>query len=426
MRTNKLTGRLQSIQKRIWLERQIVLTKISQKKTLKRLKGKNQLNCVFFALESSVWKYDKIYTIMSNDKRFCPTILVCPIVNFGKDNMIRKMEACYSFFNDRGYNVIKAYDENSDTYIDVKSLNPDIVLYTNPYKGLIDDRYYITNLKDVLTIYVPYFINCSIVKGFSNNQPLHNLVWRKYVETEYEFQLAKVEQRRRGQNVVYTGYPGIEQLIDKGYKPESNPWKVNNTDLKRIIWAPHHTIEKGQFGHTCFLDYCDFMLEMVSKYENSVQFVFKPHPVLRNKLDVLWGKEKTDLYYSRWASLPNSTIHENDYVDLFLTSDAMIHDSGSFIVEYLYVNKPVMRTISDLPLTDQFNKFGLACLKQYYLSNTKDEVESFIVNVINDKDPMREQRTKFVNDVLMPKGSPSQNIVNDILDSIDNLILYRN
>ena len=50
----------------------------------------------------------------------------------------------------------------------------------------------------------------------------------------------------------------------------------------------------------------------------------------------------------------------------------------------------------------------------------------FIQNVINDVDPLKEQRTNFLNEVLMPKGSPSQNIINDILDSIDNQILYRN
>ncbi len=360
----KFKALLGLIQNKTWLEYQIFRAKRMQKHTLKRVKGKKTLNCVFLAVDSSTWKYDGVYHIMAKDNRFNPTILVCPVVNFGKENMLRKMESCYGFYKDLGYNVIKSYNEKEDTYVDISTLNPDIVFYTNPYKRLIDDRYYISNLNDVLTVYVPYFINCSVVKGFSNNQPLHNLVWRKYAETEYELQLSKLEQRRHGQNVVYTGYPGIELLIDKRYTPESKPWRLDNPNLKRIIWAPHHTIEKGKFGHTCFLEYCDFMIDMVKKYEKSVQFVFKPHPVLRSKLEVLWGKEKTETYYNLWANLPNATIHEADYIDLFLTSDAMIHDSGSFIVEYLYVNKPVMRTINDLPLDHQFNKFGLDCLKR--------------------------------------------------------------
>ena len=56
----------------------------------------------------------------------------------------------------------------------------------------------------------------------------------------------------------------------------------------------------------------------------------------------------------------------------------------------------------------------------------KQDIEVFIQNIIHNIDPLKEQRTKFVNEVLMPKGSPSQNIIDDILDSIDNQILYRN
>ena len=46
--------------------------------------------------------------------------------------------------------------------------------------------------------------------------------------------------------------------------------------------------------------------------------------------------------------------------------------------------------------------------------------------MISGVDPLKVQRTTFLNEVLMPKDSPSQNIIDDILDSIDNQILYRN
>ena len=59
------------------------------------------------------------------------------------------------------------------------------------------------------------------------------------------------------------------------------------------------------------------------------------------------------------------------------------------------------------------------------MARNADDIESFIQDVISGEDSMKEKRTKFISEVLMPKGSPSQNIVNDILDSIDNQILYR-
>ena len=168
------------------------------------------------------------------------------------------------------------------------------------------------------------------------------------------------------------------------------------------------------------------MLDIASKYRKNVLLIFKPHPLLKAKLYKLWGKEKTDIYFLLWKEGENTSISEGEYVDLFLTSDAMIHDSGSFVTEYLFVNKPVMRTINDLPLDKQFNDFALSCLDNYYKAYNKQDIDNFIQNVINGIDPLKEKRTKFVNEVLMPKGSPSQNIIDDILDSIDNQILYRN
>ena len=86
----------------------------------------------------------------------------------------------------------------------------------------------------------------------------------------------------------------------------------------------------------------------------------------------------------------------------------------------------MLRTLNDVPLEDLYNQFALRCLDQYYKAKNEHDIELFIQNIINDVDPLKEQRTNFVNEVLIPKGSPSQNIINDILDSIDNQILYRN
>lgn len=396
-------------------------------KQLKLLSNKKTIRCVFFALFEEIWKYDYVYKIMEENPRFEASILVCPIVNYGHDNMVERMEKCYNAFKRKGYNVIKAY-KGANNYVDVMSeLQPDIVFYTNPYKGLIDDRYFIINLKHVLTVYVPYYFGEG--NGFQTayNSLFCNLLWRRYVETEDHMGYAKKYARTKGRNVVTTGYPGIESLIDKNYTPSDSIWKIKDPSLKRVIWAPHHTMEAvGAWHYSCFLQYCDFMIELANRYRNKVQIIFKPHPLLRNKLNELWGKNRTDIYYSKWDIMDNTSLNEGEYIDLFLTSDAMIHDSGSFLIEYLYVNKPVMRTLNDIPLENLYNSFALKCLDQYYKAYNEQDIEHFIQDVINGVDPLKEQRTKFVNEVLMPKGSPSQNIIDDILGSIDNQILYRN
>ena len=397
----------------------VMKTGREHREALRKLKKKRRLNCVFFALYEEMWKYDGVYRLMTNHPRFNPVVLVCPAVNRGRENMLDKMEQCYTSFKQRGYNVIRSYDKEKDTYVDVRSLlKPDIIFYTTPYPGFIDDRYYITNFKDILTAYVPYFISSNKDYHLSCDLELYNLVWRRYAETELHRQQSIQYAKNKGINVVCSGYPGIEAYL-------SVKKQVKKDGRKCIIWAPHHSIDRnGIIYYSCFFTYCDSMVALAKKYSKEAVFVFKPHPMLKHKLYDRWGKEKTDSYYDQWRQMENTTVNEGSYESLFLESDAMIHDCASFLVEYLYVNKPVMRTLNGEDLNVMFNSFGLQCIDNHYKAYSINDVEQFIQNVINGVDPLMEQRTGFVENVLKPQGLPSQNIIDDILYSIDHQVLY--
>lgn len=396
---------------------------------LKRLKGKKVIKCVFFVLDESDWKYDYVFRKMIVNQRFDPIILVCPWSGFGKEYMLKKLRGAEQYFlQTLKYPVRIAYDYKSDRYLDVrKELNPDIIFYCSPYRATIHPKYYITSFLDRLSVYVPYTFNNSIDYKSFHDELLHNLVWRYYAESEEHKCYSVTNARNKGRNVVVTGYPGIEAYLDNQYVPVQMDWKISNFALKRIIWAPHHTIANtGTVIFSCFLRYYDFMVEMARKYADKVQFVLKPHPLLRPKLEKLWGKDRSDAYFRKWKNMPNTSYTEGNYVDLFLTSDAMIHDSGSFIAEYLFLNKPVMRTMNDYPIEKMYNGFTQRCIDNHYKAYSCKDIEIFILNVIEGKDPMKEKRTHFVNKELKTKGFPSDNILNDLLYSIDNQVLYRN
>ena len=388
--------------------------------TISKLKLKEKKTIVFMALFESVWKLDYLYRLFERDSRFNPIILVCPIVNYGKANMLKQMDACYNRFKVDGYNVIKSYDYKTDSYIDlISDLSPDLIFYTNPYKGLIDDKYYIDRIEGLLSCYVPYYYGEGNLPVFVN-QPVHNLCWKFFVESDYHKSFCEKNMYNKGKNVVVTGYPGVDYFLDSSYKPSDAIWKVDNSNLKRIIWAPHHTIfDSDMISYSCFLKYSDFMLEMAKKYEDKIQIAFKPHPILRNKLDTLWGKEKTDEYYSKWDSLKNTFLKDGDYIDLFLTSDAMIHDSGSFLIEYLYVNKPVMRTDNGQG-NNELNDFAIECLNYYYKAQSESDIENFILDLIDGKDVLKESRTNFINNTLRPHGDklPSENVYDYLCEQL--------
>jgi CDP-glycerol glycerophosphotransferase (TagB/SpsB family) len=195
------------------------------------------------------------------------------------------------------------------------------------------------------------------------------------------------------------------------YSPK-DVWKLQERPKKRIIWAPHHTVDY-LFNFSNFLNYCEDMLQLAEKYQEEVQFAFKPHPVLKFKLINLWGLEKTEEYYKRWENLSNGQIEQGDYIDLFKTSDAMIHDCGSFTAEYLYTQKPVLFQIRDEKVKDEFNSFGQLCFEKHYHAYTIEETETFIREiVINGNDPKAEEREQFYKQYLYPQDGvmPSDKI----------------
>ena len=407
----------------------IIIVKKKQQKKLKELKHKEKIICVILVHFVSMFR-EYLYQKLIECGRFDVYVVISPVCSHGEDNKRRQLTEAFDYLTQKGYsNVIMGYDIERNQYFNIKKeLTPDVIIYTNPYKDLIAKEHYVTNFLDSLSIYIPYYINNTVEYRMAYDELLHNVVWRYYVETEWHKKLSQKYATNHSRNVVVTGYSGVDRFLDKTYKPSVASWKICDSTHKRIIWAPHQTIDSSkEMYYSAFLLIADEMTQLAIKYKNKIQIAFKPHPLLVNSLYKAWGKERTDCYYEKWRNMDNTCIVEGVYSDLFLTSDAIIHDSASFITEYLIINRPALRTYNGRDPQTQFNDFSLACLDHYYKAYNIEDIENFILNVINDIDPMKESRTNFVKSNLLPRNGklPSENILADVLDSIENQKLYR-
>ena len=146
-----------------------------------------------------------------------------------------------------------------------------------------------------------------------------------------------------------------------------------------------------------------------------------PHPFLKSELYKLWGKEKTDKYYECWNQLPNCSINLDSYIELFNESDAMILDSGSFSVEYLFTGKPSLFCYKNDKVVTEFNFFGKEALKMHYGCKSTDDIDEFINNiVVNGNDFMKDKRTAFYYEKLVPPNSSlaNENIYNFLKEKL--------
>ena len=405
-----------------YLKIYLVIFKYSYKKAAKKLKRKSKLKVVFLLIHESVWKYEVLYNLFKNDDRFDPQIVVCPYTSYGDSVAMKEMDMAYMNFKEKKYNVIKSFDDNTKTWIDIKkTIKPDLVFFTNPYR-LTRTSYFIFNFKGILSFYVPYGYMITDRPDMQYNQILHNFVYKIFHESIFHQKQAQKHSLNKGYNSIVTGYPGLDQFFETDINRFRNDhWKSKEKNVKRIIWAPHHTIEKEEnpFNYSNFLDYYDFFLTIADKYKNDIIISFKPHPILKAKLKKHpeWGDERTDNYYKEWENRINCQLNEGDYVDLFTSSDAMIHDSGSFLVEYISTNKPSLYMVRHKSVLTGFSELGDEIIGCHYKSFTKEDVEKFIKQVvIEGNDELKYEREALIKKYLQPPfgKSASQNIMDEI------------
>jgi len=386
---------------------------------LKRLKKNHSVKVGFQVIHRSIWKYDRIYEMMAEDPYFDPVVFVCPYLREDRDQMLEEINVTYDEMKGRGYEVVKTYDELNDCWIDIKqSLNPDIVFYSVPF-DYTRDEYRIHHFTDSLSCYVPYFFTTNGKEGRNYDGPFHNLVWKNFYETDVHKKYAGKYARNKGANVVVTGYPSLDDFLYPSTVQEKDPWPL--PDQKRVIWAPHHTIDgQGQvLNYSTFKKYHSFFQEIAEKYSDSLQIAFKPHPMLKEKLykDKEWGKQRCDEYYQYWDELENGVLELSGYTNLFLSSDALIHDCSSFMVEYLCTSKPPLYLLHDEKVEERLHEFGKMALKQHYQAREEVDIIEFIEKqVLQQKDEKKGHRVEFINQYL--KSQNGQSASSRIIDYI--------
>lgn len=406
------------------IEPGIITKQQSLNKELERkLKGKSIINVCFFVLDDSIWKYDGIYQLMMKHERFNPCLVVTPFMTFSETDRIELMEKTFSAFDNKGYHVFRSYDKNKDVWLDIMDvIKPDIIFYTNPYEAINKKEYYIKKISNVLSCYISYGYMLERYR-WEYDLLFHNLLWLQFSESNENHIISSCLMRTKGTNNIVTGYPLYDTFCLKGI--EKDVWKIKDPTVKRIIWAPHHSIDKK--GISNFISYFEVMFELAEKYKDRIQIAFKPHPLLIQKLYNWpdWGKERTDQYYQKWNDLENGQYEHGDYVDLFLASDAMIHDCMSFTIEYLYTLKPVLFLDRKFNKNGKgklkYNKTGLNSYKLHYHAYTSEDIYDFIEAVVcKGNDCLFEQRKDFFDQNLLPPNGKS--VADNVMDILTNYL----
>lgn len=379
-------------------------------RTIVRLRKQNdKIKVLFVIAELSAWKTELLYLKMKKNERFEPLIGITESLEVpgSKSQLIQYMET-------RCYDYVDLDIENRDIY----DYTPDLLCYYKPYEGSCPQKHsFLKHIKSPC-LFVNYSLTLQKTEA-GLNQIMHNMAWKIFDENILVSEARKNVAHNKGRNCIITGVPVQDELLlpKENYISHWKPLK----ERKKIIYAPHHSLRGTNIGgvdFSTFIEFGEFILSMAKKYNKETQWVFKPHPTLYPKLLKLWPKNKVDAYYHEWEILENGQYENGQYMDLFKYSDAMIHDCGSFVMEYLYTNKPVMFLMHRSPeehLKNQ-NDFGAKAFNVHSHGYNERDIESFILSVINGADPKKQEREDFYNNYLLPPNG--QTACDNIIDAI--------
>lgn len=366
-----------------------------------KVKAGGKVKAVFFVSSASMFPAKPLFEKMLEDRRFDPYLAVIPDNRWKDGHTIEEMEACEKELSSwcPAESMIHIRPDEFDVWLDVLK-DADIVCYPSPYE-LSHFRYnpHYAVGRNFLPICVNYGYYRSIYDRTVMAGQSYAYMWKAFFECE-----ATAEEYRKysaigGTNVDISGYIKMDAYAKVKIEPHSR---------KRILVALHHSVEGGankKLSLANFIEYADFFMALPDKYPE-MDFVFRPHPFLFKILvnRKIWNEQKVNEYIKAIRAKTNVIWSEGgDYFKEFAESDGCIQDCGSYLVEYMYTQKPCCYMLkSPKDIDSKFAPLGKACLEQCYLAYSTEEIEGFVRNVILGKnDPKATSRQSFAKEIMV-------------------------
>lgn len=410
-RAHKVYKELASDLNDVIAKREKTLTVIREK-----IRNGEKVRVAFLHMYATDCQDLSLFDMMLDSPYFDPYFIVNPDVMRSQEHLVFNYKRSLTELTEKygSERVLEGYDAERNTYVDYTDLF-DMASTNNPYDGMAQELFRIIywSHKGIPVFYIPYYymgLTTHTIENFKLTSS--SFLWRFFLPNKASLSLAQEYEAIRGRNVIVTGYPKMDKI---------SQCSVNFRERKRIIIAPHHLIQDEPFCRGGFREYAQDLLTLPSEFPN-VDFVFRPHPQLKEALKAYWSLEQISQWLNKLLENPNVTYStEGDYLDSFVNSDAIIHDCDSFVAECMYFNKPcafVFRKGFDYKAMS--SKFGISFFDNYYSITKKADWFYFIENVvIAGHDDMKNKRERFGSKMVMCNyPHATRTIYNHILKSL--------
>ena len=374
----------------------------------------------FLVCEKEKWNGDQLIQHLEGSGRFDCSFAVhlsSTAARLPHEERALDYEEQVAYFKSKGEVEFELFDPETGHVFPVEDMDYDIVFIQQPW-GAKDFPRRLAGR--ILCAYMHYGFMMMANHGMHYNiNTFHSYLWKYFTQTDSHRMLHLEHDPSANDKIVVTGYPKLDvYFTPPPSRTAVTAWK-NHSDpsRRRIIFAPHHSVERNSLGMATF-PWSGFEVSAMRDAQQDIDWLYKPHPRMSLALQraKLMPSEEYDTYVDAWNQGDNSSVYDDgDYFDIFRSSDALITDCGSFLAEYLPTGKPIIWLVSRK--TVGLNSVGRFISDGFYQVRTVEELrEVFQRVVIEGNDPLHDLRRRAIDEIL-PEGRASSSILVDYLEN---------
>lgn len=397
----------------------LALTQFRSRARTKRLSN-CPIHVIFVCHVPALWSmFDSIYRALQDDARFAVTVVTLPYRHSTLADGQYKDEGIDNYLRERSIPTLEGRDRHTGRWLDPLTLDPDYVFFQTPYR-LFDESWSVERISIACRVcHIPYATD--IFRG-GIDETIHPEWFFKHVHLFFK-------EGELNKELFLDRYPAPPEWLDTGrIKVSGQPkldfiasgrlfsdaiWKGGDrTRGRRVLWTPRWNTADG----VChFFDYKDFFQQYFGNRPDA-SFVFRPHPLCLQNFVATGEMSSADqhLMLAAYDASPNMLLDRSGgYHDTFMTSDMIVTDLSSMLLEYFATGKPVIYTHRE----NQFNPLGERLAAGCYWVRNQQELQSTLDMLMDGDDPMRAQRLDIIKKAFhFPDGGAGAGIGRMLLD----------
>lgn len=308
---------------------------------------------------------------------------------------------CKSFYPD----VINAYDEDKQEWLDLKALHPDYVFFLRANDVYLPPEYRCSVVSTYAKLcFIPY----AFCKMDRDSRVVYKLATMSYTyaiftESEmYRDMLRKIFYHlldAKWKQIECFGFPRFDL---------HGPVREAVKEPKAVMWLPRW-VTASRLESTTFFQYKDVLIEYFKKHPD-IKFICRPHPKMFINFAATgeMTEEEIAAFKKLFAETDNFMLDEYaDYLPAMTEADIFISDTSSLLVEELVTGKPIIFCGN----MAHFDRDAKQWSHHMYPVRNKRMLVKRLGNLLAGHDPKRENRERYVREYMKHDGKSGERII---------------